>query len=289
MNAPFAESARTRMFPLVVATAAFAAFADSSAAQETPALLTSMINAEAAKAAIAAAPPYAFMDPNGDPQGYLIDVSRAALEKLGVPKVTATVTTWDAMIPGLTARQFDFVPAGMNVTAARCEVVAFSAPVTAQQDALYTAIGNPKQLTSYSSVASRDDARLGVLAGSSQEAFALASGIDRSQLVTVPDIQSGIAAVVGGRADAFVAGQFSVQNPGERGVERNVDRASPLVGIGIVFRKEDAALRDLFNTALDTLRADGTMEALYAAQYGFTNWDVLAELTQPSDLVSSCN
>jgi len=289
MNAPFSQSARAGTFALVVGAAAVAGHADRAAAQETPALLTSMIEAGAARAAIASAPPYAFMDPNGDPQGYLIDVSRAALEKLGVPNVTATVTTWDAMIPGLTARQYDFIPAGMNVTAARCEVVAFSAPVTAQQDALYTAIGNPKQLTSYSSVAERADARLGVLAGSSQEAFALASGVERAQLVTVPDIQSGIAAVVGGRADAFVAGQFSVQNPGERGVERNVDRESPLVGIGIVFRKEDEAVRDLFNAALDTLRADGTMEALYATQYGFTNWDVLAQLTQSSDLVASCD
>ena len=41
----------------------------------------------------------------------------------------------------------------MNITAARCQVVAFTVPVTAQQDALYVKPGNPKKLTGYASAA----------------------------------------------------------------------------------------------------------------------------------------
>ena len=116
-------------------------------------LLSAMARAGAARIAIAALPPYAYLQPNGSPQGYTIDVSSEVMKAYGIPKLAPIVTTWDAMIPGLQAHQFDFVPAGLNITSARCQVVLFSAPVTVQQDALYVKPGNPKQLSGYASAA----------------------------------------------------------------------------------------------------------------------------------------
>jgi len=207
----------------------------------------------------------------------------------GIPKLAATVTTWDAMIPGLQARQFDFVPAGLNITSARCQVVLFTAPVTVQQDALYVMPGNPKRLSGYSSAAGFPEVKLAVLAGSSQEAFARKQGVKDSQLVTVPDTQAGIAAVTGGRADAFAVGQFSIPNPAQKGVEIVVDKASPLSGVGIAFRKEDQQARHAFNEKLNEMRSNGTLERLYAKKYGFTNWDVLAKVTKASDIAPGCD
>jgi polar amino acid transport system substrate-binding protein len=256
-------------------------------AQDDP-LLAGMRTAGSAKIAIASAPPYAFLAPNGQAQGYMVDVVAQALMGLGIQKLTPTVTTWDAMIPGLQARQFDFVPAGLTVTAARCQVILFSAPVTAQQDALYVLPGNPKKLTGYLSVAQSASARLAALTGSSQEAFALKQGVKPEQIMKVPDIQAGIATVVGGRVDAFVAGQFSVPNASQRGVEVIVDVASPVVGLGIGFRKENAAFRDAFNKQLENMRANGNLRELYATKYGFSNWETLARTTKLSDLAAGC-
>jgi polar amino acid transport system substrate-binding protein len=241
-----------------------------------------------AKVAIASTPPYAFLAPSGEPQGYLIEISQEALKGLGVPKLTAVVTTWDAMIPGLQARQYDFLPGGMNITAARCQVVAFTVPVTAQQDAFYVKPGNPKKLAGYASAAKATDAHVGVLAGSSQEAYALKQGVAAGQLVRVPDIQSGIAAVTGGRADTFIAGQFSVAEPEKKGVERVVDATSPAVGIALAFRKEDAATRDAFDAQINALKANGTMKKLYVDKYGFSNWDLLARTNKATDIVTDC-
>jgi polar amino acid transport system substrate-binding protein len=210
------------------------------------------------------------------------------LKALGVAKLTAVVTTWDAMIPGLQAKQYDFLPGGMNITAARCQVVAFTVPVTAQQDALYVKPGNPKKLTGYASAARSTDVRVAVLAGSSQEAYALKQNIAASQLVRVPDIQSGIAAVTGGRADAFIVGQFSVAEPEKKGVERVVDATSPAVGIALAFRKEDAAARDAFDMQIKALKSDGTMKKLYVDKYGFNNWDLLAKTNTATDIVPDC-
>jgi polar amino acid transport system substrate-binding protein len=259
----------------------------SAGAQETP-LLQSMQRAGEAKIAIAAAPPWASQSPSGEAQGYLVDVAAAALKAMGVSKLAATMTTWDAMIPGLQAKRFDFVPAGLLITEARCKAVAFSAPVTAQQDALYVPPGNPKRLTGVSQVASAPEIRLGVLTGSAQEAYALKQGVKAEQMVRVPDIQAGVATVIGGRADAFLVGQFSVPNPQQRGVEVVVDRNAPVAGIGIAFRKEDAAFRDAFDRQVATMRSNGTLRELYATKYGLPNWDTLAKLTKTTDVAPAC-
>jgi polar amino acid transport system substrate-binding protein len=259
----------------------------SARAEDSNDSLANMRRAGVAKIAIASLPRYAFMSPDGQPQGYLVDISTLAMKALGVPKVEATVTTWDAMIPGLQARQFDFAPAGLNITSARCQVVLFSAPVTAQQDALYLMPGNPKHLTGYTSISKTPDAKVAVLSGSQQEAFALHQGVTQDQLVKVPDLQAGIAAVTGGRANAFVVGQFSIPNPEQKGLELVVDTASPMLGIGMAFRKDSAQARDAFNKQLEVLRANGTMKNLYT-KYGFNNWETLAKVTKASDLVTGC-
>jgi polar amino acid transport system substrate-binding protein len=280
------RSATRRVIGIAIVGLVSAAAAGNALAQETE-LLKAMKQAGSAKAAIAALPPYAFPSPSGEPQGYLIDVAALAFGALGVPKITAVTTTFDAMIPGLQARQFDFVPAGMNITSARCQVVVFSSPLTAQQDAVYVVPGNPKKLSGYASAAQAPDAKLAVLTGSNQEQFALKTGVKADQIVRVPDVQAGISAVLGGRADGFAVGQFSVPNASQRGVEMVVDRSSPIVGVGYAFRKDDVQTRDLVNRQLEQLRVNGKMRELYA-KYGFTTWDTLAKVTKASDLASGC-
>ena len=275
-------------FGMVQAVLTAGAVLAAGTVAEAQVLVDAMKQAGAATVAIAATPPYAYLSPSNEARGYLIEVSDEVLKALGVPKLTAVITTWDAMIPGLQAKQYDFLPGGMNITAARCQVVAFTVPVTAQQDALYVKPGNPKKLQGYTSVAQMPGAQVAVLAGSSQENFALKSQIPSGQLVRVPDIQAGIAAVTGGRADAFIVGQFSVPEPGSKGVEVVVDTASPAVGIAFAFRKEDAATRDAFNERIIAMKADGALKKLYADKYGFNNWELLAKTNKVSDIAAGC-
>lgn len=258
----------------------------SSQAASDP-LLTAMRSAGAAKVAIAQLPPYAYLTPDGQPAGYLADVSSSVMKALGVPRLSATVTTFDAMIPGLEAQQYDFAPGGLNITSARCQVVIFSAPVTVQHDAVFVRAGNPEHLTGYASIARDPRAKAAFLAGSPQEAYALKQGVRQGQIVTVPDAQSGIAAVTGGRADALVIGQFSVPASELKGIAVVVDTSSPLAGVGIAFRKSDTAFRDAFNQALSKLRANGTLQRLYT-KYGFPNWSLLAVTTKVADIAPSC-
>jgi polar amino acid transport system substrate-binding protein len=106
--------------------------------------------------------------------------------------------------------------------------------------------------------------------------------------VRVPDIQAGIATVVGGRADAFAVGQFSVPNPQQKGVDLVVDQQAPVSSIAVAFRKEDVGFRDEFNKQIEAIRNNGAMKELYAGKYGFPNWDVLAKITNTNDLAPGC-
>lgn len=273
---------------LLVLLLAFAGYSLPICAEAEDALLTSMRKEGEAKAAVSSAPPWASVSPSGEPQGYLIDVTNLALKGMGAPKVSAVLTAWDAMIPGLQARRFDLVPAGLVITEARCKVVAFSAPVTVQQDALYVLPGNPKHLTGYAQVAKRSDTTLAVITGSTQESYAIKHGINSQQLVRVPDVQAGIATVRGGRADAFTVGQFTVPNPQQKGVEVVVDEQAPLSSLAIAFRKDNVQFRDAFNKQLDALRSSDAIKELYAGKYGFPNWGKLAKITKANDVVPGC-
>ncbi|MGI6870646.1 ectoine/hydroxyectoine ABC transporter substrate-binding protein EhuB [Amycolatopsis sp. 3B14] len=276
------------VFALALASVTAACGTSSSSGSNGTGLLDEMRKTGAAKVALAQAPPLEYLTPDGKPAGYLVDLTRGLLSDLNVGDINATMTTFDAMIPALQARKYDFLPGGLNITAARCNAVAFTSPITVQHEALFVQRGNPKQLSGYAALAKSPDTTVALLAGSSQEAFAKQQGVSQGQMLTVPDIQAGIAAVTGGRADAFGVGQFSVQDPAGKGVDVVVDESSPVSGIGIAFRKEDAATRDAFNTVIEQWRADGRLAQLYT-KWGYSNGDLLAKTTRATDVASACS
>ncbi len=183
------------------------------------------------------------------------------------------------------SKQVDIISPSLVMTEARCKLVLFSKPVSANQDAMWVLPGNPKQIKGYSHAAQLPDVKVAVVAGSAQEAYAIKQNINPDQLVRVPDIQAGVATVMGGRAHAFAVGQFSI--PMGRGVDPVVDRESPINAYGVVFRKEDQRFRDAFDKQLDLLRASGRMQEMYE-KTGRSNWDMVAKFQKPADVVPSC-
>lgn len=258
----------------------------TSAQTEDP-LLASVRKAGQVKVGLASLPPYIAVSPDGKATGYVVEVLNLALKGMNLPALTPTLMAWDALIPGLDARQVDFM-GGSVITQARCKAVVFAAPIWVTQDGLYVLPGNPKHLTGFSQVAQRPDIKLAVTNGSTQEAYALRLGVKPEQLVRVPDVQAGAATVVGGRADAYAVGQFSIVNPEKKGLQVVVDSRVPVYGFAPAFRKEDTRFRDAFSQQLNLLRSNGTMQQLYTDKYGIPNWDKLVNLTKASDTEPSC-
>jgi hypothetical protein len=110
--------------------------------------------------------PYGYVGTDGKPTGAIPDVIRAALQPYGITEIDAKVVDFNALIPGINARRFDIIGAGMYIKPARCRAIAFSNPVTRSGGAFITKRGNPRGVHSLKDVAAEPDVKLGTQTGS---------------------------------------------------------------------------------------------------------------------------
>ncbi|MCA6112198.1 transporter substrate-binding domain-containing protein [Bradyrhizobium cenepequi] len=265
----------------------------STFARAEGALFGSIREANEVKVALASVAPYITLSPSGEVTGPSVDLQNMVLKGMGLKALTPILTGWDAMIPGLQAHQFDYIGAGITISDERCKAVLFSTPHYAAHAGLFVLRGNPKHLTSVADIARRPEIKLAT--GRSLDeyrVYALKQGVKPEQIIPVPDIQAGAAMVIGGRADAYIVGQFTIPNPEERGLEVVVDKQSPVYASAVAFRKEDMKFREAFNEQLLVLIKNGTIQKLYE-KYGIPNGDKLAKLlanfTKAKDIVPSCD
>jgi polar amino acid transport system substrate-binding protein len=254
----------------------------------TPALLKKM-QEDGAKLTLVPAPPYEYEDKDGEPKGYVVDVVNGVLKKLGVPNISVTFTG-DGEIPALQSKRSDFAAGGLAVTEERCKMLAFTSPWQISRVTYLVKSGNPKGVTTAKEAAQDKDIKVAALAGGFEANLLRESGLGSDQLIEVPDLQTGAEAVANGRADAELVMEGSLTDKAytELGLEQVIDPDYPGVGIAIAFRKDDIATRDLFNSALNEMRSDGSLEKLYK-DVGLKNWEGMAKTTDPKQLVASCS
>jgi polar amino acid transport system substrate-binding protein len=201
--------------------------------------------------------PYGFATPGGELTGEAPEVAKAVFARLGIENVEGVLTEFGSLIPGLRAGRFDVIAAGMFITPQRCEQIQFSEPSYGIGQALLVPEGNPNNLTDYGSIAENPDFTLAVLAGAVETGYATDSGIDRSQLMTLPDQASLVSAVRSGRADAAALTALSIAGMAEKneGVE-STEPFGEVAGKSVVghggfgFRPDDTELYEAFNEEL---------------------------------------
>lgn len=240
------------------------------------------------KIAMANEPPYTELKADGTVTGMVPELVKLVMKDLGVPTVNGEITSYDSMIPGLQAKQWDVVAAGLAQTPERCEQVLFSDPDTVSEEALFVEEGNPMNLHSYADVARNKDAKIPMLTGSAQEETALKRGITPDQFVLIPDVPSALEALKSGRANALITIPESVEGAGgiPPGFERVKDFKDPVkFGTGIAFREEDKAFRDAFNEVFRAKKQDGSFVEL-SDRYGFDG--ELAIATTNEELDPAC-
>lgn len=233
--------------------------------------------------------PWGFRDKNGEPAGFHPELIRAAFASLGVSKVDIVVTEFGALIPALAAQRFDAIAAGLYITPERCGLVAFSDPDLKLADAALVAKGNPKRIHSYAQIAENPEIKFGVGRGSTTAKNAMAAGLVEDRMLLFPDIQSNVSALLTGRIDVAAFSAPTVARILSDENIRGIERASPFQGAqdsgkehygysAIAFRKEDGDLRDLYNSRLKQLKADGTV-ARIMARNGFGDQEKAPDLT----------
>ncbi len=201
--------------------------------------------------------PYGFATPDGKLTGEAPEVAKAVLAKIGVKEVDGVLTEFGSLIPGLRAGRFDVIAAGMFITPKRCEQVAFSEPSYGIGQAFLVKDGNPRGIENYGTIASNGDLKLAVMAGAVEASYASDAGVDRGQLVILPDQSSLVQAVRAGRADAAALTALSIADMAAKndGVEATPPfgevAGKSVKGHGaFAFRTEDKELFEAFNAAL---------------------------------------
>lgn len=227
-----------------------------------------------ARIAIANEPPWTEVKPDGKITGAAPEVARAVLAKLGIPEVVASISEYGAMIPGVQARRFDLVAAGLFMKPERCRAVIFSQPDLCDTESFAVKKGNPLKLTSYADIAAHPTAKVGAPGGGTEEKLALEAGVPRDRVIVVPDAQSGVKMLQDGRIDVYGLPILSISDLLAKANDPNLEmfapvKDTPVFCAGAAFHKKDVALRDAYDKVLAEMKASGEF-AKIVEPFGFS-------------------
>lgn len=273
-------------------TAAVGLAATPVAAQDDP-LFAKIREAGEVRVGVAPSPPFMMLSPRGEATGIAVEMNKLVLKAMGLPKMTPVFLEWNAVFPALDAHQIDYAGGQINIVEERCPKLAFSVPLTASHLGMFVLPNNPKQLTTVADAARNPDLKVAVVTplNSSYGIYARAVGVKPDQFVAVPENQAGIASVLGGRADAYLAAAVSIPEPEKKGVELVIDKKSPVFANAAAFRIENKAFRDAYNERAIRLIKDGTYKRLweqFGAPYADMTNELLVSFSSAGDIVQSC-
>lgn len=233
--------------------------------------------------------PYAYQTPDGKLTGEAVEVARTVLKNIGIEEMKGELTEFASLIPGLNAKRFDMITAGMFINPDRAKEVDFANPEYSIGEGIAVKKGNPLNLHSYKDIAANPKAKIAVPGGAIEYDYLLKSGVKLDQIMTVPDMPAALSALQSGRADALTATGPSVQatldTANNSNLERVMDFEQPIIdgkevrGYGATaFRKEDKDFREAFNAELQKLRESGELLKIISP-FGFTEQELPGDKT----------
>lgn len=228
--------------------------------------------------------PWNFSGPNGTLDGFEIDLAKDLCKRMN-KECEIIAQNWDGIIPSLTAGKYDAIMAGMSITPKREEVIAFTTPYAAAINSFAVLgdsdlanlpmVGKPLSLESEAAKPMLEEiAKLiagktvGVQGSTTASSFMeqyFKGAADTREYKTTEEHNFDL---VSGRLDAVVANATVLAAAMEKEDMVGTKLAGPLFSgkvfgmIGIGLRKEDAALKADFDTAIEAARVDGTIKAL---------------------------
>ena len=235
------------MRTLVLGTALLALMAGAATAQQVVRLATE-----------GAYPPYNFINDSGKVDGYDIAVGNAVCERAGLT-CEWVVNDWDSIIPNLVSGNYDAILAGMSITDERDQVIDFTQNYLMPEPSAYAALADGLDLNKVPVAAQT---------GTIQAAHVQETGATLVEFAT-PD--ETVAAVRNGEAVAVFADKdFLAPIVAESNGEL-VFVGEPVQlggGIGVGLRESDAELKEKLNAAIQSMKDDGSLNALIEKHFG---------------------
>ncbi len=206
-------------------------------------------------------PPWNFINDAGEVDGFERELGDELCKRAELNCEWVT-NEWDSIIPNLTSGNYDTIIAGMSITAERDEVIDFTQAYTPADPSNYLAASDDVDLMG------------GVIAaqtGTIQAGYVAESG---AMLVEFATPDETIAAVQNGEADAVLADASFLAPIAEQNGDLMIvgDPVALGGGVGMGVRESDAELKAKFDAAIQSMKDDGSLNALIAKWEVSTQW-----------------
>jgi arginine/ornithine transport system substrate-binding protein len=218
--------------------------------------------------------PFTFKTPDGQLTGFDVDIARALCAELKA-KCSFVESSWEGIIPGLRANKFDAIISSMSITAERKKAVDFTDKYYETPSLMIAKVGGGID----GSLPSVNGKRVGVAKATVQETYAKGElGKAGAEIVSFDSSQQLYLDLKSGRVDAAVVDKFDgkggfLDTPEGKGFAFvGPELKDPRyfgTGAGIALRKDDTELRDRFNGALKTIRANGIWKQVADKYFDF--------------------
>jgi len=219
-----------------------------------------------------ARPPYNYLEHN-KLAGFEIDLARDLCARMKV-SCSFVAQDWDGLIPGLLARHYDAIMAAMEITGEARKKIAFTKPYIRMPSAFMTL---KQRATLDTSPASLVGKAIGVESRGTHQAY-LEDVYTQSEIRPYATLDDAILDLAEGRLDCVFGDKDAIDEYMKTHKEAECcvlaadvprDPAYFGDGIGIGLRKEDKALKAMFEKALDSCLADGTFARIRAKYFDF--------------------
>ena len=203
--------------------------------------------------------PWSYHDESDTLVGYDVEVSRAIAEKLGV-EPEYVESDWDSLFAGLDAGRFDIVCNGVEVTDERAKTYDFTTPY----GYIHTALAVRKD---NEDIKSFEDLKGKTTANSLASTYMELAESYGATVQGIDTLEETIQLLTAGRIDATLNADVSFYdylNVHPDADFKLVAQTEDASHVAIPVRKGDdsASLLEAINTAIEELRADGTLKAL---------------------------